>query len=176
MDEVNLLIDIISTNWNASRSALNTAGVLNSTPNLPTLVDVRTLERGKGVRYDLSATGDVIIVFEDSQNIEYPTIHYELRNETYTFTVHIRTIHDERAVGIGGAQDSNYGRDRLQDLYLITRHALETSRRGYTATDGSKFHQLFLGSRTESNDRAKRLFGYKLSVETKRFNLATPQA
>ena len=49
------------------------------------------------MRYDLSSK-DVIIFFEDSQNIEYPTVHYDVRNETYGFTMHIRTIHDERAL------------------------------------------------------------------------------
>ena len=172
LDEVSLILDIIQTNWNASRTALNSAGKLGSTPNLPNLVDVRTLQKNRGVRYDLSA-GDVIVVFEDSQNIEYPTIHYDLKNETYSFTLHLRTIHDERAVGVGST-DPDFGRDRLRDLYLITVHALETSRRGYTASDGTRFNQLFVGSRTESNDRSKRLFGYKVTLEAKRFAISIP--
>jgi len=57
---------------------------------------------------------------------------------------------------------------------LIARHTLERGRKGYTASDGSKFNQVFVGSRSESNDRAKRLFGYKLTVETKRFALTLP--
>jgi len=172
LDEVSLIIDILQNNWNASRSTLDAAGKLGSTPALPTLVDVRTLQKNRGVRYDLSA-GDVIVVFEDSQNIEYPTIHYDIRNETYGFTLHLRTIHDERAVGVGST-DPNFGRDRLRDLYLITIHALETSRRGYTASDGTRINQLFVGSRTESNDRSKRLFGYKISLEAKRFAISIP--
>jgi len=126
------------------------------------------LQKNQGVRYDLSSK-DVIIIFEDSQSIQYPTIHYDMRNETYGFTMHIRTIHDERA---GGSED--FGRERLRALYLIARHVLEGVRRGYTATDGSCFNQLFVGSRTESNDRAKRLFGYKVSIEAKRFALTVP--
>lgn len=172
MDEVSLILDIINTNWNTSRSTLNSAGKLGSTPALPNLIDIRTLQKNKGVRYDLSA-GDVIIVFEDSQSINYPTVHYDVRNETYSFTIHIRTIHDERAVGVGST-DPNFGRDRLRDLYLITIHALEASRRGYTASDGTRFNQLFVGSRTESNDRNKRLFGYKISLEAKRFAVSIP--
>jgi len=31
-----------------------------------------------------------------------------------------------------------------------------------------------VGNRTESNDRAKRLFGYKVSVEAKRFASSVP--
>ena len=109
------------------------------------------------------------MVFEDSQNLEYPTIHFELRNETYSFTLHIRVLHDERS-----GFDSSYGKDRLRAIYLILRRVLEGSRKGYTASDGSKFNQLFVGSRSESNDRAKKLFGYKVSLEAKRFNLSVP--
>ena len=169
MDEVSLLIDLVSSNWSSSATTLQSAGTISAdhvaTPNF---VDVRTLERGKGVRYDLSSK-DVIIFFEDGQNIEYPTVHFDVRNETYTFTMHIRTVHDERA-----GTDTNFGRDRLRALYLVARHALERSRTGYTARDGSKFNQIFVGSRSESNDRAKRLFGYKLSIEAKRFALSIP--
>ncbi len=169
MDEVSLLIDILDTNWVSSASALETASVISSSHIAkPNFIDVRSLEKNKGVRYDLSSK-DVIIFFEDSQNLEYPTVHYDVRNETYGFTLHIRTVHDERAGG-----DASFGRDRLRALYLITRHALESARRGYTASDGSKFNQIFVGSRSESNDRAKRLFGYKLSIEAKRFALTVP--
>ena len=59
-------------------------------------LDVVSMDRGKGVRYDLSSK-DVIVFFEDGQNIDYPTVHYDVRNESYTFTLHIRTVHDERA-------------------------------------------------------------------------------
>ena len=169
MDEVNLLIDILDTNWSASATTLESGGYISSShTGKPNLIDVRSLDKNKGVRYDLSSK-DVIIFFEDSQSLEYPTVHYDVRNETYSFTLHIRTVHDERAGG-----DASFGRDRLRALYLITRHALESARRGYTASDGSKFNQIFVGSRSESNDRAKRLFGYKLSIEAKRFALTVP--
>ena len=169
MDEVSLLIDLVSSKWSSSASTLQSAGTISSSHTAtPNFVDVRTLEKGKGMRYDLSSK-DVIIFFEDSQNLEYPTTQFDVRNETYSFTMHIRTIHDERA-----GTDANFGRDRLRALYLIARHALERGRTGHTASDGSKFNQIFVGSRSESNDRAKRLFGYKLNIEAKRFALTLP--
>ena len=70
--------------------------------------------------------------------------------------------------------DASYGKDRLRAIYLILRRVLEGKRKGYTASDGSKFNQLFVGSRSESNDRAKRLFGYKVNLEAKRFALSIP--
>ena len=94
---------------------------------------------------------------------------YDYRNEEYSFTLHIRVLHDER-----GGQDASHGKDRLRAIYLILRRVLESKRTGYTATDGSKFQQLFLGSRSESNDRAKRLFGYKVTLTAKRYALSIP--
>ena len=169
MDEVSLLIDLVSSNWSSSATTLQSAGTITADHvAIPNFVDVRTLQKNKGVRYDLTAK-DVIIFFEDSQSLEYPTVHFDVRNETYSFTMHIRTIHDERA-----GTDADFGKDRLRALYLIARHALDRGRTGYTASDGANFNQVFVGSRTESNDRSKRLFGYKLNIETKRFALALP--
>tara|TARA_R100001509_G_scaffold134645_1_gene88277 strand:+ start:690 stop:1199 length:510 start_codon:yes stop_codon:yes gene_type:complete len=169
MDEVSLLIDLVSTNWSSSVTTLISEGKITADhAGTPNFVDVRTLDKNRGVRYDLTAK-DVIVFFEDSQNIEYPTVHFDVRNETYSFTMHMRTIHDERA-----GTDASFGKDRLKALYLIARHTLERGRKGHTASDGSKFNQVFVGSRSESNDRAKRLFGYKLTVEAKRFALSIP--
>ena len=169
MDEVGLLIDLVSSKWSSSVTTLISEGKITADhAGTPNFVDVRTLDKNRGARYDLTAK-DVIVFFEDSQSIEYPTTNFDVRNETYSFTMHMRTIHDERA-----GTDAAFGKDRLKALYLIARHTLERGRTGYTASDGSKFNQVFVGSRSESNDRSKRLFGYKLSVETKRFALALP--
>jgi hypothetical protein len=117
----------------------------------------------------LSRTPATIVVFEDSQDVEYPTVHYDIKNETYSFTIHIRVLHDERS-----GLDASYGKDRLRAIYLILSRVVESNRRGYTASDGSRFNQLFLGSRNESNDRAKRLFGYKITLQAKRFAISVP--
>lgn len=170
MDEVSLLLDLLSNNWSSNATALVSAGEISSDHAVtPDFIDIRTLSANKGVRVDLSRTPATIVVFEDSQTIEYPTVMYDIRNEMYSFTLHIRVLHDER----GGA-DASHGKDRLRAIYLILRRVLEGKRNGYTASDGSKFHQLFVGSRSESNDRAKRLFGYKVNLEAKRFAQSIP--
>ena len=177
MDEVSLLIDILTntnaslgTTWSQAAQALVSAGTIASGDAItPDIIDIRTVTANKGTRVDLSRTPATIVVFEDSQSMDYPTIHYDVRNEIYTFTLHLRVLHDER----GGA-DATHGKDRLRAIYLILRRVLESNRRGYTASDGSKFNQLFVGARSESNDRAKRLFGYKLTIEAKRFALTLP--
>jgi len=169
MDEVSLVIDLLDNNWSSSATTLQSAGTISSDHiGKPNLVDIRSLEANRGSRYDLSLK-DLIVVFEDSQNITYPTVHFDVRNESYNFTIHIRHVQDERA-----GTDGSFGKDRLRALYLITRHALEGKRTGYTASDGSKFNQIFVGARNESNDRKKRIFGYKINLEAKRFALSVP--
>lgn len=170
MDEVSLLIDLIDNNWSSNATALVSSGDISASHAVtPEVIDIRTTTAHKGARVDLNQYPATIVVFEDSQSIEYPTVHYDIRNETYSFTIHIRVLHDERS-----GLDANYGKDRLRAIYLILRRVLESKRTGYVATDGSKFNQLFVGSRSESNDRAKRLFGYKVTLEAKRFALSLP--
>ena len=103
MDEVSIIVELLtgtdagqsSSRWSRARDALSLDGTIVT----PTVIDVRTLQPNKGSRYDMSNSGGgaTILVFEDSQNITYPTIHYDIRNETYSFTLHLRVIHDERA-------------------------------------------------------------------------------
>ena len=170
MDEVSLLIDLLTTKWSANATALVSAGKIDASHAVtPDILDIRNTTVNKGVRVDLSRSPATIVVFEDSQNIDYPTIHYDIKNEVYSFTMHIRVLHDERS-----GLDASYGKDRLRAIYLILSRVIESNRTGYTATDGSKFTQLFLGSRSESNDRAKRLYGYKINLEAKRHAVSIP--
>jgi len=63
MDEVSLLIDLVSSNWSSSATTLQSAGTITADHvAIPNFVDVRTLQKNKGVRYDLTAN-DVIIFF-----------------------------------------------------------------------------------------------------------------
>ena len=161
---------MLSTQWSSNATALVSAGTISVSHAItPDFIDIRTMSANKGVRVDLSRTPATIVVFEDSQDVEYPTVHYDIKNETYSFTMHIRVLHDERS-----GLDASYGKDRLRAIYLILSRVVESNRRGYTASDGSRFNQLFLGSRNESNDRAKRLFGYKITLQAKKFAISVP--
>ena len=161
---------MLSTQWSSNATALVSAGAISVSHAItPDFIDIRTTTANKGVRVDLSRTPATIVVFEDSQDVEYPTVHYDIKNETYSFTIHIRVLHDERS-----GLDASYGKDRLRAIYLILSRVIESNRRGYTASDGSRFNQLFLGSRNESNDRAKRLFGYKITLQAKKFAISVP--
>ena len=118
-----------------------------------------------------ATSSDLIIVYEDGQDIEYPTIGWDVRNETYNITCHIRTI----SGGDTRAADNINAHDRLESLYKSLRHTIESQRKGATITIGSdslRMNQLHLGGRTESNNKSKRLFGYKVNVTMKRFAIS----
>ena len=161
-----------STNsWSYSANAVlgSSWASLVGTPNV---VDIRNMNKNKAMRYDLSA-GDLIIIYETGQTVEYPTISWDVRNENYNMTISVRTLQDER-----GASDANFARSRLENLYKVLRHRIEQNRKGATVTlsDGEslKMNQLFVGNRTESNDRNKRLFGYKLTTDMKKYAVSIP--
>jgi len=160
------------TSYSSSNSwAKSSTTVLGTSVISPTVIDIRTTAANRGRRYDMSS-GDIVVAYEESQTLDYPTIDWSVRNEGYTLTLHIRTIQDER-----GVSDENFARDRLENLYKVVRHRLEQNRKGATIVIGSQsktIDQIHTGSRTESNDRNKRLFGYKLTVELKKFAVTLP--
>ena len=160
-----------SNTWAKSAEAV-LGGSWATLVGTPTVIDIRNMTKNKAMRYDLSA-GDIIIVYESGQTIEYPTISWDVRNEFYNMTIDISTLQDER-----GASDANFARSRLENLYKVLRHRLEQNRKGATITlsDGEslRMNQLFVGNRTESNNRNKRLFGYKLTADMKKYAVALP--
>ena len=162
--------DTLNNNWAGSAEAV-LGSSYSSLIGTPTIIDIRNMTKNRASRYDLSS-GDLIIVSESGYNMDYPTISWDIRDEVYTMTIDLRTIQDERA-----GTDANFGRDRLERLFNVVRHRLEQNRKGATITissDSLKMNQLFLNSRTEANDRNKRLFGYKLTVEMKKYAVAIP--
>tara|TARA_R100001082_G_scaffold93193_1_gene59977 strand:- start:7959 stop:8525 length:567 start_codon:yes stop_codon:yes gene_type:complete len=160
------------TSFSGTNSWANSSNaVLGTSLNTPTIIDIRSAAANRGRRYDLSS-GDLITVYETSNSVEYPTISWDVRNENFTLTIDMRTIQDER-----GVSDENFARDRLANLYKVVRHRLEQNRKGATIVlsgETEKIDQLHLGSRTESNDKRKRIFGYKLTVDLKKISVAIP--
>jgi hypothetical protein len=194
MDEVTYLVELLRDNWPSSSVMQNTLGIPSAHRVKPTILDIRNLSsggatdgtsgkvsRGQARQYSLlnqtspaigaATSSDLIVVFEDGQDIEYGTVHFDVRNETYNLTCHIRTV----SGGDTRAADNMYAHKRLESLYKSLRHTLESQRKGATVTIGSeslKMHQIFLGGRTESNNKAKRLLGYKVNVTMKRYAIS----
>lgn len=194
MDEVTFLVQLLRDNWASAEVMQNTLGIPSAHRVKPTILDIRNLSsggstdgtsgkvsRGQARQYSLlnqtspaiggATSSDLIVVFEDGQDIEYPTIGWDIRNETYNITCHIRTI----SGGDTRAADNIFAHDRLESLYKSLRHTLESKRKGATVTingDSLKMNHIILGGRTESNNKAKRLFGYKVNVTMKKFAVA----
>ena len=194
MDEVTYLVQLLRDSWPSASVMQDTLGISSSHRVKPTILDIRNLSsggstdgtsgkvsRGQARQYSLlnqtspaiggATSSDLIVVFEDGQDIEYPTISWDVRNEIYNITCHIRTI----SGGDTRAADNIFAHDRLESLYKSLRHTLEAKRKGATVTingDSLKMNHIILGGRTESNNKAKRLFGYKVNVTMKKFAVA----
>jgi|TARA_R110000824_G_scaffold35603_2_gene111375 hypothetical protein len=174
LDEVTFLIRLLSDNWAASGTQLVADGVITAANNAtPKFIDIRSIEPKEGRRVDIDSQS-VVVVYEESASTSYPTIDYAVRNENFTFTVHIRVLHRRDFTS------NTASRDRLQALYRIARYILENNSLRPTVTtveSGTTYKEnadiITLTSRSEANDRGKRLLGYKLAVEMKRFGRST---
>ena len=120
---------------------------------------------------------DIIVIMETGNSIDYPTVTWDIRDETYNMTISIRTRQDDRVLSDDSriTPQSTFGIERIQSLYLLVRYIVEQKRRGWLKT-GSQIYenvnQIMLGDRTESNDKKNRIFGYKINVVMKK--LARP--
>ena len=181
MDEVTFLLRLLEDRWAAAGAALVSAGKIASGHNvIPRFVDVRSIKPNEGRRVDADMKG-ILVVYEDSNSTDYPTIDHSVRNETYGFTIHIRVLHRRDFAQDGSEANYNtgltYSRDRLHAMYRIARYILENNSLkptvyvggGTSGTVEDDAELIKLQSRSEANDRGKRLLGYKLSVEMKRF-------
>ena len=178
MDEVSFVIRLLSDNWsNASTVAAGKAGIKTEagtdwtyTPT-PIFIDIKSLQPGRGKRVDLEEKA-VIIVFEDSATLSHPTIDRLVRNEDYTFTLHLRVLQRRDYTEL------TYSRNLLTSLYQMARHILEKNGlrpKVYDSNDDieASAELIEITGRSEANDRGKRLLGYKMSVSMKRFGRTT---
>jgi|TARA_R100000152_G_C6777797_1_gene207910 hypothetical protein len=170
LDEVTFLLRLLSDNWSSACTTLVSSGeILNAHVETPKFIDIRSIAPNEGRRVDADAKS-VVLVYEDGNSVEYPTIDYLVRNESYNMTIHIRVLHRR------DFPNNEYSRDRLQALYRVTRYILENnSQRPKVYVGGNSSNNVEdsaeivkLLTRSEANDRGKRLLGYKLSIEMKR--------
>ena len=169
VDEVTFVLKLLENNWTSD--ALNAAGLAQHRPAASAInfIDVRSLEPQKGRRVDADEKA-IIIVYEDSASISHPTIDWSVRNEEYSFTIHLRVLHQKDWA------DLNFSRQRLQSLYQIVRHIIERNGLRPKVTVGGSTYRaelIDITGRSEANDRNKRLLGYKISATMKRFGRIT---
>ena len=167
MDEVTFVLSLLEDNWQDSL----TAGIADHKPAVGAInfIDVRSIEPNKGRRVDADEKA-IIIVYEDSATISHPTIDWGVRNEEYGFTIHLRVLHQK------DWGDLTFSRTRLQSLYQIVRHIIERNGLRPSVIDSGVTYTaelIEITGRSEANDRGKRLLGYKMPVNMKRFGRNT---
>ena len=65
MDEVSLVLDILSNGWSSAATALVSAGTISSSHAVtPEFLDIRNTTKNKGVRVDLSRSPATIFILE----------------------------------------------------------------------------------------------------------------
>ena len=127
---------------------------------------------------EITYSNDIIVIMETGNTVDYPTLFWDTRDETYNMNISIRTRQDDRILNDGTTRikpsGDTFGKDRIRSLYLIVRYIIESKRRGWIKNGAlqENMNQLMFKERTESNDKKNRVFGYKISVVMKR--LAQP--
>ena len=155
MDEVTYLVTLLDEYWNTAVAALGSAiPVIHRVK--PQIMDIRSMDStrtdgrgGNRVRIssakEVTAGGvtpskDVLVVMQNSQTVEYPTVTWDVRNETHEMSISIRTKQDDRRTNDDARispSGSSFGRDRIENLYKIVRYIIETNRRGWFRNAGT---------------------------------------
>ena len=143
LDEVTFLIRLLSDNWASASTSLNGANKIHSAIPPPKFIDIRSLEPKQGKRVDADS-GAVVVVYEDGNSTEYPTIDHAVRNESFNMTIHARVLYRrdlEETDNAATASTQNTsagtsvlyrpikisGRNRLLSIYRIIRYIIENN-------------------------------------------------
>ena len=138
VDEVTALITILSDNWAAACTALDTTNgngsILDIHAVTPRILDIRSMNSSKntdaqgrsrgGNRANMSKietgdrtagtpepiySNDLIIISQTSQSITYPTVAWDSRDEEHSMDIWIRTRQDDRTLTNGSKVSPNSG-------------------------------------------------------------------
>ena len=138
VDEVTALITILSDNWAAACTALDTTNgngsILDIHAVTPQILDIRSMNSSKntdaqgrsrgGNRVNMSKietgdrtagtpepiySNDLIIISQTSQSITYPTVAWDSRDEEHSMDIWIRTRQDDRTLTNGSKVSPNSG-------------------------------------------------------------------
>lgn len=134
-ESVEIMVSTISDNWNRG----------NSNQRKPVVMDITTLDPGRGKRFDLNRS-DAVFLYETAHNEEQPEIFYDYVNTRINITIDIRTTR---------------GRGQLMKMEDEVRRIIHSKRKG----DGSNFDRLLYKTRTDLSDRTKHLHRMTFQVE-----------
>ena len=135
IESVALMQSILSDNWNRA----------NTSQRKPVVMDITTLEPGRGKRFDLNRS-DGVFLYETAHNEEQPEVFYDFVHTRINITIDARTVR---------------GRDHLMKLEDEIRRIIHLNRKG----DGQNLDRLLYKTRTDLSDRTKQLHRMTFQVE-----------
>lgn len=134
-ESIELMENVFNTNWNRG----------NTSQRKPVIMDITTLEPGRGKRFDLNRS-DGVFLYETAHNEEQPDIFYDFVNTRINITVDVRTVR---------------GRDHLMKMQDEVRRIVHFGRKG----DGQNYDRLLYKTRTDLSDRTKQLHRMTFQIE-----------
>ena len=135
VESIELVLTILDGTWNRG----------NSNQRKPVVMDITTLDPGRGKRFDLNRS-DAVFLYETAHNEEQPEVFYDFVNTRINITIDIRTVR---------------GREQLMMMEDEIRRIVHLKRKG----DGSNFDRLLYKTRTDLSDRTKQLHRMTFQVE-----------
>ena len=134
-ESIELLVVAFDAAWNRS----------NTNQRKPVIMDITTLDPGRGKRFDLNRS-DAVFMYETAHNEEQPEIFYDFVNTRIDITIDIRTVR---------------GRDQLMKMEDEIRRIIHSKRRG----QAGDYDRLLYKTRTDLSDRTKHLHRMTFQVE-----------
>ena len=134
-ESIELMQNILDADWNRA----------NTSQRKPVIMDITTLEPGRGKRFDLNRS-DAVFLYETAHNEEQPDIFYDFVNTRINITVDVRT---------------GRGRDQLMKMQDEVRRLIHLGRKG----DGQNYDRLLYKTRTDLSDRTKQLHRMTFQIE-----------
>ena len=148
VDETTALITILSDNWAAACTALDTTNgngsILDIHAVTPQILDIRNMNSGKNVdaqgrsrggnRINMSKiesgdrtagtpepiySNDLIIISQTSQTVNYPTVFWDSRDEEHSMDIWIRTRQDDRTLTNGTKVSPNTGTFGIDRIRIL---------------------------------------------------------
>tara|TARA_R100000152_G_C6778365_1_gene208970 strand:- start:2341 stop:2793 length:453 start_codon:yes stop_codon:yes gene_type:complete len=138
-ESVTLMKDLLTA---ASPNGWNRA---NTDQRTPVVMDITTLDPGRGKRFDLNRS-DAVFLYETAHSEEQPEVFYDFVNTRINVTVDIRTVR---------------GREQLMKMEDEIRRVVHKNRKG----DGINFDRLLFKTRTDLSDRTKHLHRMTFQIE-----------
>ncbi len=96
-ESVAIIQSVLDDNWNRG----------NTNQRKPVIMDITTLDPGRGKRFDLNRS-DAVFLYETAHSEEQPEVFYDFVHTRINVTVDIRTVRGRDAINEDGRRGSPY--------------------------------------------------------------------